>query len=88
MPSLLKALSRDGINFFDKKNIIDCNHENLEYRIGRPRVFCQDDAYIMNYTYGTLDGKYMAGQAYSSDLINWARRDELFPLQTSQFGWD
>ena len=86
--NIWSALSSDGINFFDKKSIIQCNPNNLEYRIGRPRVYSINDKFIMNYTYGTLDGKYMAGQAHSSDLFHWERRDELFPLQTSQSGWD
>lgn len=82
------ATSDDGIHFFDEKMIIDCNIQNLEYRIGRPRVYYHDHDYIMNFTYGTLDGKYMAGQAHSSDLINWERTDKLFPLNPSQSGWD
>ncbi|MFY0631076.1 MAG: hypothetical protein JXR05_11890 [Flavobacteriaceae bacterium] len=65
------------------------NPENKEYRIGRPRVYkSETGSYIMNYTYGTTDGRYQAGQAVSKDGIQWERRDEDFELKPSETGWD
>lgn len=81
--------SEDGIHF--KENGIKCienNSNNLEYRIGRPRTYKKDDLYIMNFTYGTTDGRYIAGQATSSDGVNWNRDDEKLGIQLSKEGWD
>jgi predicted GH43/DUF377 family glycosyl hydrolase len=81
--------SDDGIDF-PKKGIkcIENNKKNLEYRIGRPRVYKKDNVYIMNYTFGTLDGKYMAGQAFSKDGIKWQRDDNSLGIELSKDGWD
>lgn len=81
--------SKDGIHF--KENGIKCiknNSNNLEYRIGRPRTYKKDDLYIMNFTYGTIDGRYIAGQATSSDCINWKRDDKDLGIELSKEGWD
>ncbi len=81
--------STDGIHF--KENGIKCienNKSNLEYRIGRPRVYKKDNLYIMNFTYGTTDGKYIAGQATSIDGISWNRDDKELGIKLSSDGWD
>ncbi len=81
--------SDDGIHF--KENGIKCienDKTNLEYRIGRPRTYKKDDLYIMNFTYGTIDGRYIAGQATSSDGINWNRDDKKLGIELSKEGWD
>ncbi len=81
--------SEDGIHF--KENGIKCiknNKNNLEYRIGRPRAYKRNDLYIMNFTYGTTDGRYIAGQATSSDGINWNRDDSELGIELSKEGWD
>jgi len=81
--------SENGIHF--KENGIKCienNKSNLEYRIGRPRVYKKNDIYIMNFTYGTTDGRYMTGQAISSDGINWERNDKNLGVELSKEGWD
>lgn len=61
---------------------------NSEYRIGRPRVFRYRDKYLMTFTYGTKDGRYMAGMATSKDGETWQRNDSLLGLNLSENGWD
>ena len=81
--------SVDGIRF--EGNGVKCisnDTKNLEYRIGRPRVYRRGDSYIMNFTYGTLDGRYMAGQARSLDGISWTRDDKELGIELSVDGWD
>lgn len=81
--------SKDGINF-PKAGVkcIENDVSNLEYRIGRPRVYKKDNQYIMNFTYGTTDGRYIAGQAISVDGINWMRNDNELGIELSNEGWD
>jgi len=81
--------SDDGIHF--KGSGVKCisnDLKNFEYRIGRPRVYQRDGSYIMNFTYGTLDGRYMAGQANSLDGIRWIRDDKGLGIDLSNDGWD
>ena len=69
-------------------NCILNDKNNLEYRIGRPRVYKHDNEYIMNFTYGTLDGKYQVGQACSIDGLKWKREDDLFNLKPGECEWN
>jgi len=81
--------SKDGIHFKDAGvKCIENNKANLEYRIGRPRVYKKDDVYVMNFTYGTTDGRYIAGQASSNDGIKWNRDDKDLGIELSKDGWD
>jgi len=81
--------SKDGINFCNTgTKCIENIKDNHEYRIGRPRVYKNNDNYIMNFTYGTTDGRYQAGQASSDDGIIWQRDDTQFGLKVSESGWD
>ena len=80
--------SKDGINFTKGQKIISNNKSNLEYRIGRPRVYKISDKYVMNFTYGTIDGRYIAGQAMSEDGVSWMRDDSQLGIETSLEGWD
>ncbi len=81
--------SKDGIHFSDTGvKCIENNKNNQEYRIGRPRVYKQNNSYIMNFTYGTVDGRYIAGQATSNDGINWIRDDKELGIELSIDGWD
>ena len=81
--------SEDGVTFPTEgvKCVLN-DRTNSEYRIGRPRVYRSDAGYVMNYTYGTTDGRYQAGQAFSSDGREWLRDDESFSLKPSGTGWD
>lgn len=80
--------SSDGINF-DTINYKECiKFVNNEYRIGRPRVYKDDDKYKMIYTYGTLEGHYEMGYAESKDGINWIRKDNEIGIKLSNKGWD
>jgi hypothetical protein len=81
--------SMDGFQFPEKgiKCLIN-NKENFEYRIGRPRVYQLNSKFIMNFTYGTIDGRYIAGQASSIDGVTWLRNDDELGIEPSAFGWD
>lgn len=81
--------SPDGVTFGG--NGVKCvlnDRNNLEYRIGRPRVYRSEGGYVMNFTYGTTDGRYQAGQAFSRDGREWFRDDESLGLKPSGEGWD
>jgi hypothetical protein len=81
--------SPDGVTFIGAgSKCISNDRNNSEYRIGRPRVYQQDYGYVMNFTYGTTDGRYQAGQAFSSGGRTWERDDESLGLQPSGEGWD
>lgn len=81
--------SVDGVTFKGKgRKCIQNNVDNQEYRIGRPRVYRSGADYVMNFTYGTTDGCYQAGQAYSSDGCKWRRDDESLGLEPDGNGWD
>ena len=81
--------STDGKSIFGSGHkCITNNPENNEYRIGRPRVIKRNDQYIMTFTYGTTDGRYIAGCATSLDGINWNRADEGLGIELSKDGWD
>jgi predicted GH43/DUF377 family glycosyl hydrolase len=80
--------SIDGKNFGLGTKVVTNDEENKEYRIGRPRVYKLDDSYIMNFTYGTTDGKYLAGQATSRDGFNWDRDDNAIGISPSTGSWD
>ncbi|CAM5785149.1 putative protein [Castellaniella caeni] len=81
--------SNDGINFPRQgRKVILNNKNNLEYRIGRPRVYEFLGKYLMNFTYGTVDGRYQAGLAVSEDGVRWTRCDESLGISRSESGWD
>ena len=83
--------SIDGISFpISGKKCIVHDKKNGEYRIGRPRVYKTKENYIMNFTYGTIDGRYQVGQAFSSDGLNWDRDDLNWTLLPSnkKKDWD
>lgn len=81
--------SINGVDFTSNGvKVLRNDSSNNEYRIGRPRVFKIDDSYIMNFTYGTTDGRYQAGQAFSTDGKNWVRDDRCLGISTSNHGWD
>ena len=83
--------SDDGliIDLNKAKQCIVPNTEFGEYRIGRPRVrLLKNGKFEMMFTYGTLDGKYESGIAFSNDGYTWLRDDAQFPLNKSSEGWD
>lgn len=81
--------SRNGIDFSSvSTKSIKNNKDNGEYRIGRPRVYKLDGVYVMNFTYGTVDGRYKAGQATSADGVSWTRNDQKLGIELSDTGWD
>ena len=81
--------SKDGKKFVGKgQKCIVNNKQNLEYRIGRPRVYKKDKEYTMFFTYGTTDGRYIAGKAKSKNGIDWIRNDNELGINLSVSGWD
>lgn len=80
--------SSDGLCFDEGIKVMCVNIDNKEYRIGRPRVYTLDNLYIMNFTYGTTDDRYHAGEAISDDGIHWHRDDARLGITTSKNGWD
>jgi len=86
---IMYADSDDGIHFAAQGTpVILPDKNNQEYRIGRPRVYKRNDRYIMNFTYGTIDGRYQAGQATSIDATSWQRDDSQLGIDLSEQGWD
>jgi len=80
--------SLDGINF-DTNNYKECiTFLGNEYRIGRPRVYIDNDLYKMLYTFGTITGEYKMGYAESSDGRLWERKDSQVGISLSEKGWD
>ncbi|WPO98869.1 hypothetical protein SFA35_19940 [Pseudomonas sp. HR96] len=81
--------SQDGKSFANAGvKVIENDAANNEYRIGRPRAYRDADGYIINYTYGTTDGRYQAGQARSHDGVAWRRDDAELGLSLAPEGWD
>lgn len=80
--------SSDGLCFDSGTKVLRVNKDNKEYRIGRPRVYKSDGMYVMNFTYGTTDDRYHAGQAMSDDGIHWRRDDNQLGITISKEGWD
>lgn len=80
--------SSDGINFSGEGELC-IPATDIEYRIGRPRVFQAPHGYVMHYTSGTVDGvSYMAGYAESTDGRRWHRKDGALGIALSSEGWD
>jgi hypothetical protein len=79
--------SKDGITFPDQGKIC-IDHQENEYRIGRPKVYRHAGIYKMFYTIGTLQRDYISGYAESKDGINWKRMDETIGMHLSDSGWD
>lgn len=80
--------SDNGLTIPVGKKVIFNDKNNCEYRIGRPRVYKLGARYVMNFTYGTTDGRYVAGQAVSKDGLSWKRCDETLGINLSEDGWD
>jgi len=68
--------SMNGIDF-PRRSSVALGKRAGEYRLGRPRVFKNDDQWYMFFTSGTVAGEYQAGYAVSSDGTNWERRDDI-----------
>lgn len=85
--SIFTRFSADGINF-NKESVALELFNHGEYRIGRSRPFkIKNGCYILTFTYGTKDGKYLSGYAKSVDMERWERMPELF-IEPSGIGFD
>lgn len=88
------ASSEDGISW-EK-----CGRDLLESRLGEhecqacPDVLYRDGKYHMffsyrhSHNYRTKEGGYRMGYAFSVDMVNWTRSDEMAGLGVSEQGWD
>ncbi len=88
------AYSDDGMNWTRQgKNILPDVLEENECQAS-PDVFFMDGRYHMwfsyryNLGYREKNRGYRIGYAYSEDLHNWTRKDELAGIDMSEDGWD
>jgi len=80
------AESNDGFQWMRPDRVcIDIEHPS-EYSIGRPSVLIDNGVYHMWYSY--RGAEYRIGYAWSSDGIEWTRRDDVAGIDVSQDGWD
>lgn len=78
---------RDGINFIPDKLRDECQ--------ALPTVIKHKELFHMYFCYrgafdfrNNKDNAYRLGYAYSKDLINWTRDDDLGGIRRSKEGWD
>ena len=88
------AYSDDGVNW------IKHGRDLLENRLGEhecqacPDVIYRDGRYHMffsyrySHNYKCKEGGYRIGYAFSDDMVNWQRRDEMAGMEVSETGWD
>lgn len=88
------ATSKDGLNWEKlNRDIIESKLDENECQAS-PDVFKIGDNYHMLFSYRNSDnyrsgeGSYRIGYAFSNDLINWQRNDELAGIEPSESGWD
>jgi hypothetical protein len=79
--------SPDGLSFSGQGTLCIVG-EGRQYRLGRPRVWAGEQGFHMLFTYGTLDGDYVPGYAWSPDGISWERDDSRVGIAPSTDGWD
>lgn len=80
--------SENGVDFTEDATDCLTFSKPQEYRIGRPRVYCEDGQYFMIFTWGDLLGNYRMGYATSDDGKVWERNDEELQFHPSKTGWD
>ena len=88
------ASSEDGINWVklgrdlivDKLGEYECQAcPDVTFRDGRYHMFF---SYRDSHNYKSKVGGYRTGYAWSKDMMNWNRRDDLAGLPASETGWD
>lgn len=85
--TLKYAISDDCIKwiFFDKP--IFPLEEN-EFGISRPYIMKVVGGFQLYYSVRRVDKPYYIGYAFSSDLLNWTRKDDEIGISFSENGWD
>lgn len=88
------ASSTDGLNWTKEHREIIPQKLGKEEAQASPDVFFEDGKYHMFFCYrggrdyrGKQNG-YRIGYAFSNDLLNWERKDELAGIDVSEEGWD
>ena len=88
------ASSSDGFDW------VKCGRDLLENRLGDnecqacPDILFRDGLYHMFFSYRqphdytSKENGYRIGYAYSEDMANWRRCDELAGMEVSESGWD
>jgi len=91
--NIVFAQSNDGINW--KRNGIKCFENKYKKEAnGRPTVIKIEDTYYMWFCYRDVlnfrngSGGYKIGFAYSNNLHDWIRKDDLSGLSFSFNDWD
>lgn len=89
------ASSQDGIDWIKSNKQIITDKLNIDECQALPTVIEKNGRYHMFFCYrdaqdfrSNRDKGYKIGYAYSLDLIDWIRDDELFTLKTSKGNWD
>lgn len=89
-----KAHSKDGVIWTTNDRLLLTKQHEKE-SAGRPCVVKIDNVYHMWFCYrdvysfrGSNSGAYNIGYAYSTDLENWVRDDNLSGINKSVHGWD
>jgi len=80
--------SENGIIFNDVSTDCIVFENDNEYRVGRPRVWKNDNGYEMIFTWGDKQGNYQMGYANSPNGIDWERNDKELNFYPSEEGWD
>ncbi len=81
--------SKDGKTIAHKDHTLCVDVNDLEYRIGRPKVYHDKNSYRLFYTRDFKTKEYKIGYAESADGKVWTRKDELIGIDKSQNdGWD
>lgn len=88
------ASSSDGINWvkhgkdliMDKLSQHECQAcPDVTHRDGKYHMFF---SYRDIHNYKSREGGYRIGYAYSEDMVNWLRNDDLVDIGLSETGWD
>lgn len=81
--------SKDGKNISNQDKTLCIDVNELEYRIGRPKVYTTNKGYEIFYTRDFKTKEYVVGYSQSADGKIWTRRDELAGLNKSESNeWD
>lgn len=88
------SVSEDAINWRPKDDFIIEPLTDDECQT-TPNVFFKDGLYHMFFSYRraldfrqNVNRSYRIGYAYSEDLVNWIRNDEMAGISISEVGWD
>lgn len=92
---ITQATSSDGVNWERNSDLIVSDKLGHDECQALPTVFFHEGKYHMIFCFRQATGfrkvsdrGYRLGYAYSNDLINWERNDDLLGIAISVEGWD